>query len=220
MRPVTTSMFRAVLALGLTLSWGCSQADVPAKYVIDQHFKAVRLPVAATSGKVEVMEVFSYSCSHCFNFEPMVEKWLKTKPADVVFVQQPWSLGQPAALPRSKAAVAARQLGVYEKFHKALFGAIHGQGKVMATNADLEELFVSSTGLDVQQFRDAFNGFAADSEVRRGENLVRDFGLSSVPTVVVDGRWYTNGSMAGGNDKVFAVVDFLVSQAKSARKAK
>lgn len=220
MRPLTTSLFRAVLALGLALSWGCSQADVPAKYLLDQHYKAVRQPVASPTAKVEVMEVFSYSCIHCFNFEPMVDKWLKTKPADVVFVQQPWSLGQPAALPRSKAVVAARQLGVHEKFHKALFGAIHGQGKVMATNADLEALFVSSTGMDAQQFRDAFNGFAADSEVRRGENLVRDLGLSSVPTVVVDGRWYTNGSMAGGNEKVFAVVDFLVAQAKLARKSK
>ena len=220
MSTVFKTILRTVFALGLALSWGCSQADVPAKFVIDQHYKAVRQPALSNPTKVEVMEVFSYSCPHCFHFEPIVEKWEKTKPDSVVFIRQPWSLGQPAALGRSKAVIAARQLGVFDKFHKALFGAIHGQGKVMATDSELEQLFVSSTGIDAQKFRDAFSGFATDSEVRRGENLVRDLGLSSVPSVVVDGRWYTNGSMAGGNDKVFDVVDFLVNQAQSSRKGK
>lgn len=220
MRTLFDRTLRAALVAALTLPWACTAADVPSKYVLDQHYKAVRQAAPATPGKVEVMEVFSYSCPHCYQFEPMVTKWLGSKPAGVEFVRQPWSLGQAAALPRSKAAYAAQQLGVFEQFHKALFSSIHAQGKVMATESDLEALFVASTGLDAQQYRDAYASFATDNHVRRGENLVREMGLSSVPTMVVDGRWYVNGSMAGGNDKVFAVVDFLVSKAKAERKLK
>lgn len=212
---------RAGLLALMTLPWACTAADAPEKYILDQHYKAVRKAAPpADPSKVEVMEVFSYSCIHCFNFEPAVEKWAAKRPAGVKFVRQPWSLGQAAALPRSKAAYAAEQLGVFDKFHKALFGAIHGQGRVMATESDLEALFVASTGLDAQQYRDAYSSFATDNYVRRGENTVRELGLSSVPTMVVDGRWYVNGSLAGGNDKVFAVVDFLVSKAKGERKLK
>lgn len=219
MRIFASRTLRAVLLATVTLPWACTAADVPERFVLDQHYKAVRQPQApADRTKVEVMEVFSYSCPHCFHFEPMVVKWLSTKPSGVVFVRQPWSLGQPAALPRSRAVFAAEQLGVFETFHKALFGAIHGQGKVMATESDLENLFVTSTGLDAQQYRGAYSGFATDNHVRRGENLVRDLGLTSVPNIVVDGRWFINGTTAGGNEKIFDVVGFLISKVKAERK--
>lgn len=212
---------RSILALTACLPLACSAADVPARFILGQHYKTTRAALPpADPAKVEVMEVFSYSCSHCFSFEPMVEKWLEKKPAGVEFIRQPWTLGQPAALPRSKAFYAAQQLGVFEKFHKALFGSIHGQGKIMATEEDLRGLFLASTGLSAEDFNGAYSGFATDNRVRRGENIVRELGVTSVPTVVVDGRWYTNGTMAGSNDKVFAIVDFLVQQAKADRKIK
>ena len=94
------------------------------------------------------------------------------------------------------------------------------QGKIMATEEDLRGLFLASTGLSAEDFNGAYSGFATDNRVRRGENIVRELGVTSVPTVVVDGRWYTNGTMAGSNDKVFAIVDFLVQQAKADRKLK
>ena len=33
-----------------------------------------------TPGKVEVLEVFSYACPHCFTFLPVMEHYEKTKP--------------------------------------------------------------------------------------------------------------------------------------------
>lgn len=219
MRIFASRTLRALLLATLTLPLACTAADVPERFVLDQHYKAVRQAQSpADRTKVEVMEVFSYSCPHCFHFEPAVMKWAASRPSGVVFVRQPWSLGQPTALPRSRAVFAAEQLGVFEKFHKALFGAIHAQGKVMATESDLENLFVTSTGIDAQQYRDAYSGFATDNHVRRGENMVRDLGLNSVPTMVVDGRWFINGTTAGGNDKVFEIVDFLVKKVKAERK--
>ena len=211
----------AVLALFGCLPLACSASDVPARFLLDQHYKAVRtVQPPADPLKIEVMEVFSYSCPHCFHFEPMVDQWLEKKPADVEFTRLQWGLGQPVGILRSKAFYAAKVLGVLDKFHKALFGAIHGQGKMMATTEELRALFVEQTGLKGEDFDGAFTGFAVDNRVRKSENLVRDLGITSVPTVVVDGRWYTNGTLAGGgsNNNVFDVVDFLVQQARTDRK--
>lgn len=215
-----TFFTRAALALFAALPLACTAAD-DAPFKAGQHYKLVRTAQApADPARIEVMEVYAYSCFHCFSFEPIADRWKAKKPADVEFIRQPWSLGNTAMFPRSKAFYAAQMLGVEEKFHKALFGAIHGQNKLMTTPEDLRALFVEQTGLKGEDFDGAFTGFSADSRVRRAESIVRDLGIASVPTMVVDGRWYTNGTLAGGPNKVFDVVEQLVKQAREERKSR
>ncbi len=48
----------------------------------------------APAGKVEVVELFWYGCSHCYRFEPSLQKWLKNKPDDVVFLRIPAQLNK------------------------------------------------------------------------------------------------------------------------------
>ena len=49
-------------------------------------FSRVEPPVPpAATGKIEVLEFFSYACPHCNAFEPSVEAWSKKLPADVAF---------------------------------------------------------------------------------------------------------------------------------------
>lgn len=220
-----TFFTRAALALLISLPLACTAADDAASgngsYKLGQHYKTVRTPQpTAEAGKVEVSEVFWYGCVHCFQFEPYVDRWLAKKPADVNFVRLPSSLGRPAGILHSKAFYAAEQLGVFDKIHKALFGAMHGQGKLLATQEDLRDFFVTTAGVKPDDFDAAFTGFAADNRVRRTEIALRDMGIASTPTVVIDGRWYTNGTMAGGHEQVFGVVEQLVKQVRAERKSK
>src|SRR4029453_13726029 len=47
-------------------------------------------PVPVETGKkIEVIEFFSYGCPHCGEFEPLLQGWLKTMPADVQFPRIP-----------------------------------------------------------------------------------------------------------------------------------
>src|SRR5215469_5367390 len=46
-------------------------------------------PTSVASGKVEVMEVFWLACPHCYDLEPYLGSWLKTKPGYVEFVRVP-----------------------------------------------------------------------------------------------------------------------------------
>lgn len=46
-------------------------------------------PVKTITGdKIEVRELFWYYCIHCYNLEPLINSWLKTKPSNVEFVRQ------------------------------------------------------------------------------------------------------------------------------------
>ena len=210
-------LLRALVVLMALSPLACSAAD-DAKYKFGEHYLRVRAEQPpANPGKIEVAEVFAYSCPHCYSFEPALQKWLKTKPADVEFVQLPHTLGQPAGTLRNRAFYAARMLGVLEKFHPALFGAIHSQHKAMGTADEIRALFVQSTGVKPADFDGAVNGFAADAGFRRGEATVQALGIASVPTIVVDGRYFTSPSIGGGFDGVLKVTDFLIEQARKER---
>lgn len=208
---------RALMALTALLPLACTAADAP-KYEFNTHYKAVRQPQpTADPSKIEVMEVFSYGCPHCMQFEPYLEKWLAKKPADVAFVRLPHTLGAPAGIIRNKAMYTAQMLGVLEPFHRALFGAIHGQSKLMSTVEEVRGLFVQSTGLKAEDFDGAYGGFAVDSKFRIGENTIREMGIASVPTVVVEGKYYASPRTGGGFPEVLAITDFLVEQARRER---
>lgn len=212
--------FAARLAVAATalLPLACSAAEAP-KYELGKHYKEVRQPqkLGSDASKITVAEVFSYSCPHCFHFETYLHKWVPKLPADVEFVRQPHTLGSPVGQIRNKAMYTAQMLGVFEPFHKALFGAIHGQGKMMSTADEVRALFVQSTGVKAEDFDGAFSSFAVDSRFRIGENAIREMGIASVPTLVVDGKYYATPSSGGGFDQMLAITDFLVEQARKAR---
>ena len=203
---------RAVLALTALLPLACSASD---KYEAGKDYAVLQQPQPTSDpSKVEVMEVFAYSCPHCFHLEGDVQKWLAKKPADVAFVRLPHTLGAPAAILRNKAYYAAQMLGVQEPYHKAMFGAIHGQQKQMATIEEIRDLFTSVTGVKAEDFDGAYNSFAVDSRFRIGENQIRDMGITSVPTLVVEGKYVVKNG-----PQVFDVVDFLVAKERPGKPA-
>ncbi len=72
------------------------------------------LPVAQATygkGKIEVAEVFSYGCIHCFHFQPLVNTWKKTMPADVRWEYVPAAFGGPFDN-FARAFLAAQIMGV------------------------------------------------------------------------------------------------------------
>jgi thiol:disulfide interchange protein DsbA len=82
----------------------------------------------ANKDKAEVIEFFSYACPHCYNLEPNVIKWVKTKPENVKFIQVP-AIFNPKWEAFASIYYTAEVLGVADKLHPIIFEAIHGPGK-------------------------------------------------------------------------------------------
>jgi thiol:disulfide interchange protein DsbA len=166
------------------------------------------------SGKnVEVIEFFWYRCPHCFRLEPDLSAWLKKKPKDVVFRRVPAVLSEPWA-PLARAYYAMESLGLGEKLHERLFSAIHVEGKDM-NNEGVLFAWMEAQGVNRQRFVDAYKSFAVSAKVNRARQMTREYGLEGVPTLVVDGRWRTDVSKAGGTHQaLFTVVDHLIVKAR------
>ncbi|MCK7583636.1 MAG: DsbA family protein [Chromatiales bacterium] len=100
--------------------------------------------------------------------------------------------------------------------HEPLFAALHVDRRRLM-DADSIAAFVAEKGGDKKAFLDAYNSFGVQANVNRAEQAGRAYGMDSVPVMFVDGRYMTNASIAGGYDKLFDVVDFLVKKAAAER---
>lgn len=210
------SLARLLVVLTAILPFACSAADAPA-FELGKDFKALAAPQAtADPSKVEVMEVFAYSCPHCYVFDPVLRPWLARQKPDVNFVRLPHTLGQEANIVRNKAFYAAQMLGVSGKFHTVLFSGVHQDHKPLATQDELRDMFAQSLGVQAKDFDGAFSSFAVDAGFRRGEAAVRDMAIASVPTLVIEGRYYVNPGN-GGFAQMLAVADYLIDQARATK---
>lgn len=161
--------------------------------------------------KVEVVELFSYACPHCYHFEPTIERWLKTKPENVKFVRMPVIFRDDWAI-YAKAYYTAEALGVLDKIHGPLFSALHAQKRRIGDEAALMAFFAEQ-GVSNADFKKVFNSFAVDSKVKRSKELTRRYGINSTPSMVVNGKYRVDGQMAGGlNDRFLQIVDGLIAK--------
>lgn len=178
------------------------------------------LPVE-NKDKIEVVEIFWYGCPHCYQMDPLLETWLTTKADDVEFKRIP-GLPHAAWEPMAKAYYAMQDLGVLEKYHAALFEAIHGQNgyKKIATNEKAAIAWLSTiSGIDTAQVEAAFNSFSMRNRLAQAANYFRASGATGVPSLVVDGRFITSGPISGDNETAIKVTDYIIENIRADRAA-
>jgi len=171
----------------------------------------------STDGKIEVVELFWYGCPHCFDLEPTVQAWLENKPGDVELVRMPAVLGQRWEL-LAQAYYTAELLGIVDKIHPALFKAIHEKHMKIDDEASLQAFFVDQ-GVSAEDFKKTFNSFAVAVKMNNSRQMTRRYRITGVPTIIVNGKYSTSGSLAGSNQAIFDVVDYLVEQERAAAPA-
>lgn len=197
----------SVLCLALTL--GAAAAE--SAYKEDEHYERITPEVATTSeGKIEVVEIFWYGCHHCYAFEPHIEKWLKSKPENVVFRRVPGIFAQ-NWVPHARTFYVAETLGVMDKVHTALFEAIHGLGRKIS-NEDTLARFFAEHGVAESDFREAYNSFSVDTKTRQAISASKDYGITGVPSMIVNGRFRTSARLTGTYEEMLKVVDTLVAK--------
>ncbi|KAF0191793.1 MAG: thiol:disulfide interchange protein DsbA [Gammaproteobacteria bacterium] len=168
-------------------------------------------PTVSTTDKIEVVELFWYGCPHCHRFEPVIDRWLEHKPANVEFVRLPVILNEKWEI-HARVYYTAEALGVLDKTHLPLFEAIHSQRRKLDTEDSLMEFF-KGFGVKEEDFRKTFHSFAVDSKVRRARELGRRYNISSTPSIVINGKYRTDPGMAQGQaSETMKVVDFLVAE--------
>lgn len=164
----------------------------------------------ASGNKVEVIEVFSYGCIHCANFQPLVDKWKKAMPAQAAFSYLPAFFRADFAL-FGRGYYTAETLGIADKTHDAMFKAVFVDHKSFRSLDDLAQ-FYAGYGVKAEDFLTTATSFAVETKAQRANTLVQRYGVDGTPTIVVNGKYRITGQSAGGYDKVFDVVNYLVAK--------
>ncbi len=201
-----------------TLSFqACAVADAPK---VGEQFDAVAQPINTDNpAKIEVMEIFWYGCPHCYHMEAPLSAWAKKLPGDVYFKRVP-GLPNPSWAPMAKAFYAMETLGVQEKLHAQLFDAIHKQKTLNPTDEKgAIDWITKQSGLDRAKVEGAFKSFTINTSLNRAALIFRNSGATGVPSLIIDGRYITSSTMAGGNDQALAVADYIISNVRKDKAA-
>lgn len=163
--------------------------------------------------QVEVVEFFAYSCEHCFIFEPALDAWQKRLPRDVFFRRIPVAFREGPLAGHQKLYFALEQLNLVEQLHGKVFNAMHIGKQRLATPEAIAE-FATQNNVPPAKLMDAFNSFTVATKAKQAQGLWTGYKVEGTPSMGVDGRFLTSGSLAGSNERSLAVAEFLVGEAK------
>jgi cyclophilin family peptidyl-prolyl cis-trans isomerase len=189
-------------------------AQKQGSFVAGEHYVVLDRPVPTRdNSKIEVVELFSYGCPHCYEFEPLVKEWGKQQAGDVDFWFSPavWSKSMELY---AKAFYTARELDVEEKIHLPLFTAIVIKQKSIRNESDLADFF-AQYGVDKKIFTETFNSAAVEKRARHAEERVRLYKPVGVPEIIVNGKYRVDRMRAGGLTEMLAVAEYLVNKERA-----
>ena len=179
------------------------------------HYVRLSQPLPMPSdGKFEVVEFFWYGCPHCNEFEPALEAWTKTLPADVVFRRAPVAFRPEPHGTHQRIYFALEAMGLVATLHRKVFYAIHNDRARLDKPAEISA-FMTKNGVDGAKFLDVFNSFSVQTKARQAHQLSEAYKIDGVPAIGIHGRFYTSGSLSGSNERSLAVTDFLLKRLRS-----
>lgn len=192
-----------------------AQLSLAADYQAGVHYKVLPKEVrTADPSKVEVVEMFGYWCPHCSRLEPVIGPWKKNLSDDVLFNPIP-VVFRKNQVEVAKAYYIAKTLGVLDKAHQGMFDMIHKQNQMPRDKEQLARFF-KSYGVSDKDFDKAYKSFATNSALASGRKKAADYQISSVPTMIVNGKYVVTPAV-GGHKAMLDVVDYLVEQERLAQ---
>lgn len=169
-----------------------------------------RAPVAAPAGQIEVVEFFSYGCVHCMNFDPMFQAWKKAAPKDVVVRLEHVGFS-PSFEPLQRIFYGLEAVGKVDALHAKVFEALQKQ-RVRLDKPDVLFPWVAEQGVDRAKFEAAYKSFGVATKIRQAGQLQEAYKVEGTPALGIAGRYYTDGSLGGGFERMMQVTNNLIAQ--------
>jgi thiol:disulfide interchange protein DsbA len=177
-----------------------------------------RVQPVATGKKIEVLEFFWYRCPHCFQLEPGLDAWLKTLPKDAQIRRVPAAFRDDWT-PGAKIYYTLEQMGLLDRLHRKVFDAYHVE-KINLNDPAILGGWIARQGVDRKKFETIYNSFSTQAKVMQGSRLATAYGITGVPTFIIDGKYVTSESMTQSEPRLFEVLDQLIAKARAERHGK
>jgi thiol:disulfide interchange protein DsbA len=208
-------------------------AVAPAAYCATQWYEGVNYflirppqPTGLPAGKVEVTEVFSYACPGCNRFYPIADKLAATLPPNAVMDYLPASFRPDEDWPMfQRAYIVAKDLGIAQRTHDAMFDAIWKSGELAVWDAklghakqpaplitDAAKFYERAAGIPSEKFLSTAGSFGIEVKLKQADALIAAYGVAETPSIVVNGKYRLNPITAGGDEQTIELVKWLVQR--------
>ena len=192
----------------LLLFFSCTQAE---EFVAGRHYEILDNPtVTRNPSKVEVVEVFWFGCNHCYALESYIQPWKRNLPNDVDFWKSHITWNAQAET-HARLFYSAKALGIEEKAVPAAFTSIWREGRNLLGNSEVEYFF-KGFGVEKERYLSVSNSFGVNNAVKQADNRMRQWAVTGVPTLIVNGKYKVSGTREIGTSKLLDVVNFLIEK--------
>jgi thiol:disulfide interchange protein DsbA len=166
-----------------------------------------------SNGKIEVVEFFSWGCPHCYEFYPLLSRWIAALPKDASFKRVPVGLGHPEWEALAKAFYALQVTGDVDRLNSQIFEDIHRNHVLLYDEVSITA-WVGKHGVDIPKFTAAFRSFGVNMSEAQAEQKSIDYRIPGVPTLAVAGKY----TVSGTQEKMLATSDQLIAMERGADK--
>lgn len=200
---------RLLLTLGFAFAVSTAHAG---ELQAGRDFRLLETPkVMSGKTRIEVTEFFWYGCPHCFDLEPIINRWTRALPDDVHFRRVP-ALFNPKWVSGARLYYTLEALNLVVPLHEKVFAAIHeGHLRLLDDEAVLFE-WMERHGVERQKFTAAWNAPGLQARVLEAQRLTQESGIGGVPALIVNGRYQALTDGSYGN--LLQRVDQLIARAR------
>jgi thiol:disulfide interchange protein DsbA len=176
-----------------------------ASFTEGKHY-VTKFPKSTRAKEPVITEFFSYTCPHCYSWEPRVKKWKKQKPEGIKFEQIPVTFSGNRVLTMiARGHYAAEELGVLEQYKAAMFKRIHIDKKLPRNERDIAVMF-EALGVSEADFKKAsVNNFNVESKIRRSDFLASQYQVSSVPYFLINYKYEMGNEGYSSEETIFSI---------------
>ncbi len=131
-------------------------------------------------------------------------------PPNVEFIREPAAFNE-TWTKHAKAYYTAEAVGIVDKIHADFFDAVQNKKEELETEEQLAKFFVAH-GVKEADFHESFNSFPVDAKIRQAPAMASRYGITGVPAIIINGKYKTNGKIAGSHEKMIEVMNQLIKQ--------
>ena len=170
--------------------------------------------------------MFSYGCPACAGFNPIARKLKASLPANAIFSYVPAAFRADEDWPMfQRAYIAAQLMGIADKTHDAMFEAVWTTGELQTVDPVSSRLrdplpsienaarfYNRHAGVKVEDFVATANSMTTSMKMREADEFIKLYRVDSTPTIIVNRKYRTDASKAGGYAQLVDLVDWLVAK--------
>lgn len=202
----------AVIAVAVVIYFSTMVVtDVPdGEFAEGRHYLKLEEPGKVRGKKDEVMEFFSYGCVHCFNFDPEIESWVEENSDTVKFARTP-ALGSKLWRLYGQTYYTMLELGILDEYHAKFFADIHTARRNLSSMNTVAAWF-EGKGTTEAEFRRTFESENVKRRMASADAITRAYKISSVPGVVVNGKYHVRINSDVGTARLLEVTEHLLKE--------